>query len=458
MAVPTRRSFVIGSLAAGLAAPLGRHGTARAETRGSASPDGGAALPGPTLLLLGDSHTYGAFGGQLHTRLAETGRYAVVSAAAGGATWLTWLEERPVAGAGYRLRTSARGERAPHDVEHVFRGPMPNVDTLLATYDPAIVVVALGTNHARGNHREGIDRFLARVQGQAARRVFWIGPPAFGPGYGHGATNGLRAALASHPDVELFESVSFNEGAPLPLDNPHFGPADARRWATPPGRSSAPASRRPPDSAPRRVEEDPEVEHVVVRPARGLLAAAKHVAYIASRARVEHAPEADFEAVLLDAPVPRPREVEEQLVPDEGDPLGAHRRVVHAELVAVARARAGVAEAHLAAVPVVEREVAGREEEVRLELEPRLLREGAGGRLPVRVDRPVERDEGERSDEDQRPRAKKRLVEAVVPAVEARVRRDAPVDPRKVGPVVANHRHAVLGPEPDLRDPLGILG
>jgi hypothetical protein len=190
----------------------------------------------PTILVLGDSHTYGAFGHRLHEHLAATGRHAVVSEAAGGATTETYLEERPEATSGYRLRESAPGEHEPHERLHRVHGAIDPLAELLARHDPEIVVVALGTNRPRAPVGESCDAFMQRlVRDRPTRRVFWIGPPAIGPDR-RGTANeavvtSLRATLEKHADATFIDSTTFNASHPLPPDNPHFGPEEARRWA-----------------------------------------------------------------------------------------------------------------------------------------------------------------------------------------------------------------------------------
>lgn len=191
-----------------------------------------------TILVIGDSHTYGAFGYRLHERLAAIGGHAVISEAAGGATTETYLEERPEALVGYRVRESAPGERAPHARVDRLRSPMDSLDVLLARHEPAIVVVALGTNRLRGPVGESCDTFMKHlVHGSPTRRVFWIGPPTIGV-IGVSARNrsetvvaALRGCVQKLAGATFIDSTTFNASSPLPPDNPHFGPADASRWA-----------------------------------------------------------------------------------------------------------------------------------------------------------------------------------------------------------------------------------
>ena len=186
----------------------------------------------PTILLLGDSHTYGAFGARLHERLAGLGRWAVVSEAAGGATTETYLEERPEALVGYRVRESAPGRGEPRLTVDRVRSPIDPLATLLARHDPDVVIVALGTNKPHAPVADACAAFLERVvRDRPRRRVFWIGPPAVGSDRGAPRVASLRAAVHEVPGAVFVDSTPFNASAPLPRDNPHFGPDDARRWA-----------------------------------------------------------------------------------------------------------------------------------------------------------------------------------------------------------------------------------
>lgn len=185
----------------------------------------------PTILVLGDSHTYGQFGQRLHERLAAEGTHAVVSQAAGGATTETYLEEKPEALVGYRMRESARGEHVPRETAHGLRGPLVPLDALLAKHDPDIVVVALGTNRPRAPVTDSGEALLKRLVRERGRSVLWVGPPAIGADRSEALVASLRAAVGRFASASFIDSTRFNAGAPLPPDNPHFGPNDARRWA-----------------------------------------------------------------------------------------------------------------------------------------------------------------------------------------------------------------------------------
>ncbi len=190
------------------------------------------ALRVSTILVIGDSHTYGAFGHRLHERLAAIGGHAVISEAAGGATTETYLEERPEALVGYRVRESAPGERVPRDRIDRLRSPMDSLDVLLARHEPEIVVVALGTNRPRAPVGESCDTFMQRlVRDAPKRRVFWVGPPALGHDRSEAVSASLRACVQRIAGAGFIDSTTFNASSPLPPDNPHFGPADAKRWA-----------------------------------------------------------------------------------------------------------------------------------------------------------------------------------------------------------------------------------
>jgi hypothetical protein len=186
----------------------------------------------PTILVLGDSHTYGAFGYRLHERLAAIGGHVVISEAAGGATTETYLEERPEALVGYRVRESARDERVPRARVDRLRSPMDSLDVLLARHEPEIVVVALGTNRPHAPVGASCDTFMQRlVHGAPARRVFWIGPAAIGRDRSEAVVASLRGCVQKVVGATFIDSTTFNASSPLPPDNPHFGPADATRWA-----------------------------------------------------------------------------------------------------------------------------------------------------------------------------------------------------------------------------------
>ncbi len=120
------------------------------------------------VLLLGDSHTVGAFGRVLDGLLRKTGR--VTTLARGGISAHQWLTGEGLS-YGYWDRfadgTESRGQVAE----------TPRIDVLLAAEAPATVVVALGANlmGAPGEFiRESTEGLALALSG---RPCFWIGPP-----------------------------------------------------------------------------------------------------------------------------------------------------------------------------------------------------------------------------------------------------------------------------------------
>lgn len=236
--------------AAGTAGKAGKAGESGESGEAADAADAASAVTAvsPAIVVLGDSHTYGAFGERLHEHLAALGRYAVISEGAGGATSETYLEDRPEALVGYRVRESAPGERAPRLRVDRLRGPIDRLDDLLARYDPEVVVVALGTNRPRAPVGESCDALVARivrsvrsVDGRPKRRLVWIGPPAVGKDRGAPTVASLRACVEKVGGAVFVDSTVFNAAHPLPRENPHFGPDEAARWADAAFARAAPA-------------------------------------------------------------------------------------------------------------------------------------------------------------------------------------------------------------------------
>lgn len=109
---------------------------------------------------------------------------------------------------------------------------MDSLDVLLARHEPAIVVVALGTNRPRAPLGKSCDTFMQRlVRGSPERRVFWVGPAAIGRAGSETVVASLRGCVEKVPGATFIDSTTFQCVEPATVGQPPLRPADARRWA-----------------------------------------------------------------------------------------------------------------------------------------------------------------------------------------------------------------------------------
>jgi hypothetical protein len=189
-----------------------------------------------TILIIGDSHAFGPFGRTLHELLARTSEHVVFEAACGATTEM-FLFPYPEVVCGYRVLESKGIEASPHAVVSTWHNArIHNLDTMMKTYQPEVVVVVLGTNYPRAPVADSTEAFMKRLCrapsiGRACPRVFWVGPPAFGAQAGVYISKTIRSVVEGHDGAMFIDSTVFNEQKPLPLRKPHFGDDEGRRWA-----------------------------------------------------------------------------------------------------------------------------------------------------------------------------------------------------------------------------------
>ncbi|MGK5083364.1 hypothetical protein WDW37_08655 [Bdellovibrionota bacterium FG-1] len=128
---------------------------------------------GPSLLVVGDSHTAGTFGQTLDIALRQIPDAQVATYGICGASPINYFSGRGTACGAY---------------QHPIQGPArisqtastPLLKTLLAQNHPTAVIVALGANLYRASVQEvrkQFDRMFGAIK-EAGSSCFWIGPPS----------------------------------------------------------------------------------------------------------------------------------------------------------------------------------------------------------------------------------------------------------------------------------------
>ena len=140
---------------------------------------------GKRVLFLGDSLAVGAFGRTFDQTLRNSG-FEVYTSIAGGATPYYWLKEYPPVSIDitYWECTPTSERRLPGISE------VPKVESLMAKWNPDIVVVQTGTNlyaslrskkrSKEANVREVeslIEKMCRAITANGQRQLYWITPP-----------------------------------------------------------------------------------------------------------------------------------------------------------------------------------------------------------------------------------------------------------------------------------------
>ncbi len=135
----------------------------------SQSPAGGLIGSGQKVLMIGDSHSVGAFGQQLDKQLRGAGAQ-VETYAASGSSANSWLNGGTTNSGWLAKHQNGTTEQPPWNQAH----QIPKLQDLIAKNKPDVVIINLGANF-RSDPSQA--RKLAEVCKQAGTRVIWIGPP-----------------------------------------------------------------------------------------------------------------------------------------------------------------------------------------------------------------------------------------------------------------------------------------
>ena len=186
----------------------------------------------PNILILGDSHAFGPFGRTLHELLATVGERVVFEAVCGATTEM-FLFPYPESVCGYRVHETKNGETPPRAIVSTWHlSKIHTLDWMMKSYEPQVVVVALGTNYPRAPVPDATESFMKALCKQKCPRVFWIGPPAFGKEAGFYISKTIKETLDTSWKGALFiDSTKLNADKPLNIKKPHFGDEEAKKWA-----------------------------------------------------------------------------------------------------------------------------------------------------------------------------------------------------------------------------------
>lgn len=154
-------------------------------------------------LLIGDSHTVGSFGRALDGLLRERNQ-RVTTVARCGTSAHQWFSGEGTS-CGFWDRLADGTERRGLEAE------TPRIEGLLATEEPATVVIALGAN-LMGASGDFIRESVARLVGAVVvpgRRCVWIGPP-----HARAASDAERERVIQAIRAGIGEQCSFIDSRP----------------------------------------------------------------------------------------------------------------------------------------------------------------------------------------------------------------------------------------------------
>lgn len=142
-------------------------------------------------LIIGDSHTCGAFGDHLAKGLSREDHVVVYCAVSSTST--DWIRGRTPRNQTCYRRESPGFQKKPCDGT----GKVPPAESLITREKPDDVVIALGTNSLGSSSATADDERLARLAG---RRCHWMGPPWLNPSQARGFSTARLEAMNANVD------------------------------------------------------------------------------------------------------------------------------------------------------------------------------------------------------------------------------------------------------------------
>jgi hypothetical protein len=184
-----------------------------------------------TILYIGDSHSYGAFGTVLEKNLSTLSSHVVMESSCGSSAD-TWLGKT-----GFE-KTVCGFWKKDGDIEiRSDKHLVPKLSFELENYQPSIVIVQLGTNMAVGTNpvhfQESINRLMKLIK-ESNSKCIWIGPPDANSKIvtkeNLKIINGVISALAVENNCEFIDSLKITN-FPLNLsEGIHYPNALSSKW------------------------------------------------------------------------------------------------------------------------------------------------------------------------------------------------------------------------------------
>lgn len=133
-----------------------------------------AELVNPTILYIGDSHSYGKLGATVESKLSTISDHVIMESSCGSSAY-TWLGKT-----GYEKTVCGFWKKDGTEEIRTTEHQTPKFSDELAKYKPNVVIIQLGTNMAAAekplNSRNSIDQLMKEAKASGSECI-WIGPP-----------------------------------------------------------------------------------------------------------------------------------------------------------------------------------------------------------------------------------------------------------------------------------------
>jgi len=128
----------------------------------------------PTILYIGDSHSYGKLGTTVEKNLSTISNHVIMESSCGSSAY-TWLGKT-----GYEKTVCGFWKKDGADETRSVEHQTPKYADEVIKYQPKVNIIQLGTNMAAAtkplNSRDSIDQLMKAAKANNATCI-WIGPP-----------------------------------------------------------------------------------------------------------------------------------------------------------------------------------------------------------------------------------------------------------------------------------------
>ena len=186
----------------------------------------------PTILFVGDSHSFGNFGKVIDKRLSTVSDNVIMESSC-GSTPVNWLAQ-----GGYKKTVCGFWKKDAHEeVRSDKAHQTPKFSEELATYHPEFTIIELGTNIASDasplNFTKSIETMMNQIKSENSECI-WIGPPdansKSAPRDRLKIVNDLLIKLAKKNNCHYIDSLLLTHFPATSKEGIHYPPKESAEW------------------------------------------------------------------------------------------------------------------------------------------------------------------------------------------------------------------------------------
>jgi hypothetical protein len=191
----------------------------------------GEVILNPTILYVGDSHSYGKLGTIVEKRLSHISDHVIMESSC-GSTANTWLGK-----SGFEKTVCGFWKKDGSEDIRSVNHQVPKFSEELEKYQPQVVIVQLGTNMAAGskpsNSIASIQEMMKQIKAANAICI-WIGPPDANSKIVTTKklkiVNDLLIKLSEENDCHYIDSLKLTKFPKSSSEGIHYPPELAAKW------------------------------------------------------------------------------------------------------------------------------------------------------------------------------------------------------------------------------------